>query len=60
MTPERTRAIVSVDELRELTKDTGEMQRLIDHLVQARLLVVQTGGGASGATVEIVHESLAA
>jgi hypothetical protein len=26
--------------------------------VQARLLVVQTGGGASGATVEIVHESL--
>jgi eukaryotic-like serine/threonine-protein kinase len=58
VTPERTRAIVSADELRELTKDTGEMQRLIDHLVQARLLVVQTGGGATGATVEIVHESL--
>ncbi|AKJ07513.1 serine/threonine protein kinase [Archangium gephyra] len=58
VTPERTRAIVSVDELRELTKDSGEMQRLIDHLVQARLLVVQTGGGATGATVEIVHESL--
>ncbi|WP_309892496.1 protein kinase domain-containing protein [Archangium sp.] len=58
VTPERTRAIVSVDELRELTKEAGEMQRLIDHLVQARLLVVQTGGGASGATVEIVHESL--
>ncbi|WP_257453290.1 serine/threonine-protein kinase [Archangium lipolyticum] len=58
VTPERTRAIVSLEELRELTKDTGEMQRLIDHLVQARLLVVQTGGGATGATVEIVHESL--
>ncbi len=58
ITPERTRALASVDELRELTKDAGEMQRLIDHLVQARLLVVQTGGGASGATVEIVHESL--
>ena len=58
VTPERTRAIVSVDEVRELTKDAGEMQRLIDNLVQARLLVVQTGGGASGATVEIVHESL--
>jgi serine/threonine protein kinase len=58
VTPERTRAIVSVDELRELTKDSGEMQRLIDHMVQARLLVVQTGGGATGATVEIVHESL--
>jgi eukaryotic-like serine/threonine-protein kinase len=58
ITPERTRAIVSVDELRELTTDAAEMQRLIDHLVQARLLVVQTGGGGSGATVEIVHESL--
>ncbi|WP_257450943.1 serine/threonine-protein kinase [Archangium lipolyticum] len=58
VTPERTRAIVSLEELRELTKDTGEMQRLIDHLVQARLLVVQTGSGATGATVEIVHESL--
>jgi serine/threonine protein kinase len=58
ITPERTRALASVDELRELTKDAGEMQRLIDHLVQARLLVVQTGSGAQGATVEIVHESL--
>ncbi|WP_095992616.1 serine/threonine-protein kinase [Cystobacter fuscus] len=58
VTPERTRALVAVDELRELTKDTAEMQRLIDHLVQARLLVVQTGGGATGATVEMVHESL--
>ncbi|WNG40303.1 protein kinase [Archangium violaceum] len=58
VTPDRTRAIVSADELRELTKDSGEMQRLIDHLVQARLLVVQTGSGATGATVEIVHESL--
>ncbi|MFE8603023.1 serine/threonine-protein kinase [Archangium violaceum] len=58
VTPEHTRALVSADELRELTKDTGEMQRIIDHLVQARLLVVQTGGGATGATVELVHESL--
>ncbi len=32
------------------------MQRLVDLLVQARLLVVQTGSGV--ATVEIVHESL--
>src|SRR6185295_1856645 len=48
--------IVSLDELRELQKDSGEVQRLIDDLVQARLLVVSTGAGA--ATVEIVHESL--
>jgi serine/threonine protein kinase len=58
VTPERTRAIVSMEELRELTRDTGELQRVVDLLVQARLLVVQTGGGATGATVEIVHESL--
>ncbi|MFT3842192.1 MAG: protein kinase [Myxococcaceae bacterium] len=56
VTPERTRAIVSVDELKELQKNSKEVQSLIDELVQARLLVVQTGGGA--ATVEIVHESL--
>jgi len=58
VTPERTRAIVSLDELRELTKDGAEIQLLTDHLVQARLLVVNTGSGATGATVEIVHESL--
>ncbi|HVG57159.1 MAG TPA: serine/threonine-protein kinase, partial [Hyalangium sp.] len=58
VTPERTRALVSMEELRELSKDTAELQRLTDLLVQARLLVVQTGGSAAGATVEIVHESL--
>jgi serine/threonine protein kinase len=58
VTPERTRAIVSLEELRELTREAGEIQRLVDHLVQARLLVVQTGGSSTGATVELVHESL--
>jgi eukaryotic-like serine/threonine-protein kinase len=58
VTPERTRAIVSLDELHELSKDGAELQRLVSQLVQARLLVVQTGGGATGASVEIVHESL--
>ncbi|WP_224248433.1 serine/threonine protein kinase [Hyalangium gracile] len=58
VTPERTRAIVSLEELRELSRDTRELQGVIDQLVQARLLVVQTGGGATGATVELVHESL--
>ncbi len=58
VTSERTRAIVSQEELRELSGDTTEVRRLIDHLVQARLLVVQTGGGATGASVELVHESL--
>ncbi len=56
VTPEHTRAIVNLDELRELSKNPQEIQGLIDELVQARLLVVQTGSGQ--ATVELVHESL--
>ncbi len=56
VTPDRTRAIVGMDELRELHTNSTEVQSLVDELVQARLLVVNTGGGA--ATVEIVHESL--
>jgi len=58
VTPERTRAIVSMDELREaLGKKHADVQTLIDQMVAARLLVVQTSGGGA-ATVEIVHESL--
>ena len=56
VTADRTRAIVGIDELKELHPNTAELQSLVDELVQARLLVVQTGTGA--ATVEIVHESL--
>jgi len=56
VTPERTRAIVSIDELRDQPGNEKVTQTLIDELVQARLLVVQTGAGAT--TVELVHESL--
>ncbi|MCY1022179.1 serine/threonine-protein kinase [Pyxidicoccus sp. MSG2] len=58
VTPERTRAIVSLEELRELSREGEDVQRLVDQLVQARLLVIQTGAGSSGASVELVHESL--
>jgi eukaryotic-like serine/threonine-protein kinase len=61
VTPERTRAIVPLAELLELSREVGEVQRLVDQLVDARLLVVQTAAGERGAattTVEIVHESL--
>lgn len=58
VTPERTRALVPVEELRELKQDADEIERLMDHLVRARLLVVHTMSGGSGATVELVHESL--
>src|SRR6185436_17276362 len=58
VTAERTRAVVPIAELRELSREVGEIQRLIDHMVDARLLVVQTLEGGKGSTVEIIHESL--
>jgi hypothetical protein len=36
----------------------AEVRKLIDHLVEARLLVVQARSGAESRAVEIVHESL--
>lgn len=59
ITPERTRAIASIGELHELTLDTETIQRLIDYLSSARLLVVQSGDDEFGdASIEIVHEVL--
>jgi hypothetical protein len=63
ITPERTRAIVPVSELYELSPDHAELHRVVDRLVRSRLLVGQTavseaGGTIAGGTVEIVHESL--
>ncbi len=49
VTPERTRAIVDVGELRELG---GDVDRILGQLVAARLLVVHS------TAVELVHESL--
>ncbi|WP_437958415.1 protein kinase [Sorangium sp. So ce119] len=67
VTPERTRAVVSLDELRELAQD-GEgdaadaVVQVVQRLAGARLLLIETGeetGGARDrATVELVHESL--
>jgi len=63
VTAERTRAVVPIAELYELSPDPGEVHRLLERLVRARLLVGQTvaadrGDAAAGGTVEIVHESL--
>jgi eukaryotic-like serine/threonine-protein kinase len=63
VTSERTRAIVPVGELYELSPDASEVHRVIDRLVRSRLLVGQTtasasGGASVGGTVELVHESL--
>jgi eukaryotic-like serine/threonine-protein kinase len=58
VTPERTRAIVELGDLHQLGPDPAEVGRVLDQLVAARLLVVQTRGDAGGGSVEIVHESL--
>nr|HEX4318647.1 serine/threonine-protein kinase [Kofleriaceae bacterium] len=56
VTLERTRAVVERRELHGLAADVAAIESVVDHLVAARLLVVQ--GDAAGASVEIVHESL--
>jgi serine/threonine protein kinase len=56
VTRERTRAIVSLEELQELFPDRSAFDRVVDQLVQSRLLVVQKS--ERGNTIEIVHESL--
>jgi len=58
VTSEGTRAIVDVSELRQIGEDPDEITRLVNLLVQSRLLVVQTRMGQDEPAVEIVHESL--
>ena len=57
VTPEGTRAVVDHDELLGLSSDTGEVERILDQLVRARLIHLHTDP-EQGATVEIVHEML--
>jgi eukaryotic-like serine/threonine-protein kinase len=60
VTPEGTRAIIDRQELVSLSKEPGEIGRIIDHLVRARLIASMTdaSAGSSVETVEIVHEAL--
>jgi hypothetical protein len=56
VTTDKTRDIVDMRELIEMGSDRGETERLIERLVRARLLVVNTD--TEEPTVELVHESL--
>ena len=58
VTPERTRAIATRRELSEIGgADVANVERVLDKLVDARLLVVENTR-SGGSTVELVHESL--
>jgi hypothetical protein len=56
VTPDRTRAIASVDELKEVSGRRGEVEPLLEQLAQARLVVISKSD--RGSTAELVHESL--
>jgi serine/threonine protein kinase len=58
VTPERTRALVSVTELRALYRDAGAVDHVIQHLAAMRLLVIESGAEGADHAVELVHESL--
>jgi eukaryotic-like serine/threonine-protein kinase len=57
VTPEGTRAVVDQQELLELSQDKGDVERILDQLVRARLVLMHTDA-TQGTTVEIVHEVL--
>ncbi|MCG8419609.1 MAG: protein kinase [Proteobacteria bacterium] len=60
VTEERTRAIVSVDELRAMCPDSAgdTIANVLHHLADARLVIIETDTGKGGSTVELSHESL--
>ncbi len=59
VTPEGTRAVLSLKEIRGLFHRPADADRILRVLTEARLLVIQTvGGEEEEARVEIVHESL--
>ena len=58
VTPERTRAIVALAELRALSDGDDAAEQVVQRLAGARLLQIETGDEREGATVELVHESL--
>ena len=58
VTPERTRAVVSMSELRELPGGLDEVEGVIQFLADARLLVITSDRESDDKSVELVHESL--
>lgn len=57
VTPERTRAVVRLDELCSLS-DEASVVAIVNHLAEARLLSIEAASEREGKTVELTHESL--
>lgn len=58
ITPERTRAVVYLRELRTLDENAMAVQSIVQQLAAARLITVDADAVQGDAKVEIVHESL--
>jgi serine/threonine protein kinase/tetratricopeptide (TPR) repeat protein len=58
VTPERTRALVSMTELRAMHRDPEAVDDVVQHLAAMRLLVIERGDEGEDHIVELVHESL--
>jgi Na+-transporting methylmalonyl-CoA/oxaloacetate decarboxylase gamma subunit len=58
VTPERTRAVVRLDELFALSDNRERVEHVVALLADARLLSIETGGERDGKTAELTHESL--
>ena len=58
VTPERTRAVVTVARLHQLGRDRDEVDQVIQHLTAASLVLIDKSRDGEGTAVELVHESL--
>ena len=59
VTPERTRALVSMAELHALNPDTSVVEGVIQHLAAMRLLVTERNRPDRGARARVAHRPLA-
>jgi WD40 repeat protein len=57
VTPERTRAIVTRRELSEAGTSSADLDRVLNRLIEARLITVE-GARGDESTAELIHESL--
>ncbi|MEM9488718.1 MAG: serine/threonine-protein kinase [Myxococcota bacterium] len=58
VTPERTRALVTLGELAELPGDRDTLAAVVHVLADSRLVAIEDSSERDSATVELIHESL--